>query len=144
MNKSHKTANYFLMFTKPQIGFIKLQIFLQSVAKIFKITPLQRNTWQKVRGAKRSSWIDNAHGQQQQKIPTFRKGDRLLWKILRNFSISKSSKMAHFLGQFTTQYVHIWSKSHTPGQPARKNEENVHLRFFIFESSSDTFELWLG
>ena len=50
-------------------------------------------------------------------------------------------KNGNFLGQFTTGCSWIRPKSHIPRRRARKNEENVHLRFSIFETSSQRFLL---
>ena len=61
---------------------------------------------------------------------------KTFWDI---FNFFQKSKTAHFLGQFTTSHVWILEKSHIPWRRARKNEQNVHLRFLIFETSSHTF-----
>ena len=61
---------------------------------------------------------------------------KTFWEI---FYFFQKSKTAHFLGQFTTSHVWILEKSHIPWRRARKNEQNVHLRFLIFETSSHTF-----
>ena len=51
----------------------------------------------------------------------------------------QNQKTGHFLPQFAARHVWILEKSHIPRQRARKNEQNVHLRFLIFETSSHTF-----
>ena len=50
-------------------------------------------------------------------------------------------KNGNFLGQFTTGCSWIRPKSHIPRRRPRKNEENVHLRFSIFETLSQRFLL---
>ena len=61
---------------------------------------------------------------------------KMFWLIL---DFWKKSKMVHFLTWFTTIHVWILEKSHKPWRRARKNEQNVHLRFLIFKTSSHTF-----
>ena len=61
---------------------------------------------------------------------------KTFWEI---FYFCQKSKTAHFLGQFTTRHVWLLEKSHIPWRRARKNEQNVHLRILIFETSPHTF-----
>ena len=44
-------------------------------------------------------------------------------------------KIAHFIGFFLAIYGWIWKTKIILWQSAWKNEENVHLRFFIFQTS---------
>ena len=67
------------------------------------------------------------------------KSDGFLQNVLKYFWFFQKSKMAHFLGQFTTRYTWIGSKRHIPWWPAWKNKKYVHLRSLIFETSSHTF-----
>ena len=62
---------------------------------------------------------------------------------LRDFqkknTIWKFMKIDHFLGQFPTRNSKIWPIKIISWQSAWKNEEYVHLRFLIFETSSQRF-----
>ena len=51
----------------------------------------------------------------------------------------KNTKIAHFLGNFATRNSKIWQIKIISCRSAWKNEENVHLRFLIFETSSQRF-----
>ena len=48
-------------------------------------------------------------------------------------------KSDHFLSHFPTTNSEIWHLKIIWWRSARKNKENVHLRFFIFETSSQRF-----
>ena len=51
----------------------------------------------------------------------------------------KKKKIAHFLGHFFTRNSKIWQIKIISWRSAWKNEGNEHLRFFIFETSSQIF-----
>ena len=48
-------------------------------------------------------------------------------------------KIDHFLGQFPGRKSKIWQIKIISSRSAWKNEENVHLRFLSFETSSQRF-----
>ena len=47
----------------------------------------------------------------------------------------KNMKIAHFIGYFLAIYGWMWQTKIILWQSAWKNEENVHLRFFVFQTS---------
>ena len=59
--------------------------------------------------------------------------------MLRDLRFFQKSEMTHFVGRFNTRHARFLEKSHIACRQAQKNEKNVHLRFFIFETSSHTF-----
>ena len=58
------------------------------------------------------------------------------WEIFKNHEIMKN---AHFLGHFPARNSKIWQIKIISWRSAWKNEENVHLRFLIFETSPQRF-----
>ena len=59
--------------------------------------------------------------------------------VLRDFQKKYNIKSDHFLSHFPTRNSQIWHLKIISWRLARKNKENVHLRFFIFETSSQRF-----
>ncbi len=51
----------------------------------------------------------------------------------------KLMKIDHFLGHFPARISRIWHIKIISWRSAWKNEENVHLRFFTFENSSQRY-----
>ena len=60
----------------------------------------------------------------------------MYWEISQK---NQTKKIGHFLGHFSTRYSKIWQKKYVSWRTAWKNENNVHLRFLIFENSSQRF-----
>ena len=61
------------------------------------------------------------------------------WEIFKYHEIMKKMKIAHFLGQFSTRNVWKGQTKNISWGSAWKIEENVHLRFLIFQTSSQRF-----
>ena len=61
------------------------------------------------------------------------------WEIFENHEIMKNKKIAHFLGHFSPRNSKIWQIKIISWRSAWKNEENLHLRFLIFENSSQRY-----
>ena len=61
---------------------------------------------------------------------------KMYWEI---FKKKYNIKSDHFLSHFPTRNSQIWHLKIISWRSARKNKENVHLRFFIFETSSQRF-----
>ena len=66
--------------------------------------------------------------------------NRKLHLLLINFhNFSKKSKTGDFVSQFSPWKMRRPKKRSTPRRSARKNEQDSHLRFFIFETLSQRF-----
>ena len=61
------------------------------------------------------------------------------WEISKTNTKSKFMKIDHFLGQFPSRKSKIWKFKFISWRSALKNEENIHLRFFIFEFITEIF-----
>ena len=59
--------------------------------------------------------------------------------VLRDFQKKLRHKKWPFSKPFPTRNSQIWHLKIISWRSARKNKENVHLRFFIFETSSQRF-----
>ena len=64
---------------------------------------------------------------------------RFMQNVLRDFQKKYIIKSDHFLSHFPARNSKIWYLKIISWRSARKNKENVHLRFFIFETSSQRF-----
>ena len=62
-------------------------------------------------------------------------------EIFKNDEFMKNMKIAHFIGYFLAICGWIWQTKIILWQSAWKNEENVHLIFFILETLSQRFVL---
>ena len=61
------------------------------------------------------------------------------WEIFKNHEFMRNKKTDHFLGHFSTRSSKIWQIKIISSRSAWQNEENVHLRFLSFETSSQRF-----
>ena len=67
---------------------------------------------------------------------------RFVQNLLRDFAkhgIMENMKISHFLGQFFTRNYWKWQTNNISWGLAWKTKKNVHLGFFILESSSQRF-----
>ena len=63
------------------------------------------------------------------------------WDIFKNDEFMKNMKIVHFIGYVLAIYGWIWQTKIILWQSVWKNEENIHLRFFILETLSHRFVL---